>query len=222
MLPFPSYAADLYRVAVLDVQLDNIGSSGQALKGSLGAQYQCVLNHSGLALADLQVYPVARLVSELGAGTLDIGLGLAPVAERDRVGIYAGTLMNLPYVLLVPVADAHRFQNPGDEPSLQGLNIAALRASVFAALASEQQGWVSPVASHPQAIAMAEAGRVDAALVPAVMADALSAAQRARLAVVSWGIFQSGMYVSRQRPDAEQVVEALRQGITYCPPNPLP
>ncbi|HET8850559.1 MAG TPA: hypothetical protein VFM78_11825, partial [Marinobacter sp.] len=149
--------SETIRVGVGEEFASVVSVDAGRLKGELAAAYNCVFDGVNTPIR-FQVLPHARLIHELRAGTVDVGLPLVHEASRDAFATLGDPVIqsnylrvSLPDQTVAPEADSAKY--------------VYLRGFAGGSILRELGGESFEVSRWEQAIAMLERGRADFLLI---------------------------------------------------------
>ncbi len=179
----PERCTQPLRVALVDVDLGPYlpgqGSTFADPPGLFVAWIRQEAARHGCAVT-LSRLPPARLIAALGQGEADIGVGLAPTAEREAAWIFPrdaqqriDTRLALfdSQILLVARQDRQTELGWDGKQFARPVTVAAAKGSAPLTLVRERGFAAVPVMSTPQGLRMLRAGRFDALVAPSVLID---------------------------------------------------
>lgn len=199
-----------FRVAVSEHASDIIRVEDGRLAGLAAPLYECVFEHAGLDFTFVEL-PLARVLFHLENGEVAAAIPLARSPERDRYGVFPGTLVDVRYLFLsfheLPPLDTAtdlRYVLPRGHLGKQFLNNLAL-------VGIEVNTW-------QQVFTMLRLGRADFTIVPQSILGQLRKEIDSPLFTQVAGFIPASLYVSRAFLDT-RLDQRVTEGIDVCYPR---
>lgn len=202
-------AAQEITVGILEIETETFFLEDGKLKGSLGEQFQCILDNSELELI-VNEMPTARVIEGLKKGDVDIAPAFYQNPDRDEFADFAVSLLSYPYVLVTKDSEITR------DSDLSGKEIATLRGSNFIPKIKDLNAVEFNVVSYESALKMVIGGRKYAYLGPSSILSEFDEAELEGLNIVEWGSDDLGIYVSKKNPEYKMISDSLRNGLEKC------
>lgn len=197
------------KVGIADQHYESLRLENGRLIGNLAEPYQCVMQDADYSIK-YYVLPQVRVLNLLKSGGLDIGLPLVQQPDRDEYAVFAQPILSPPF---------HLYSNQDIDTS------GDLSAYTFTVVRSAARGGKEYLQRNPNfievnewshALAMAQANRADGAVIPAPVIRSLPAKKFEGLKKLDFGSIPLSMYVSRQSPDANEILSQLNASIDSC------
>lgn len=194
------------RVGITDVPGGVLHVDDGELSGSLAGPYRCVFQRAGL---DIQLVPVPlqRGLYYLAHGELDALLPLAGTAERDKMASFAGELLRASYVFVTARRNPSR--------AAAGLRYGILRGFVGKVFVPESASVIEEVSTWAQLPQMLERDRIDAAVMPAMVAQTLLTQHKEAFFLQPAGSLPISMYVSSRNGHTESA-SRIKAAVAEC------
>lgn len=173
------------------------------LSGPIGPPYHCLFDSAGYDVT-FKVLPHARLIHELRAGGVDVGLPLVHESSRDEFATLGDTVIESHYL---------RVSLPGQSvaPEADAAQYVYLRGFAGGSILDELDGESFEVSRWEQAIAMLERRRADFLLITEKTFNQLSDNNAAGLNVDVIRSLSVSFYVANSRPALLQSLNAANR-----------
>ncbi|MBI9098127.1 MAG: transporter substrate-binding domain-containing protein [Spirochaetaceae bacterium] len=196
-------------VGVADVSNDVFAFENNKIQKSFGSIFQCILDNSSMDYV-FRVLPLARLISELESGRIDVAIPLGETDKRNEFGEFAVSIVEIPYILLI----LDKTLKQGD--SIKGLEVITQRGSHFQEIAEGLGADVKLTNTYEGAINMVLANRVYAFIGPENMLPLADQSNMSNASIIQFGIYGVGFYVSNQSNYQSEIIENLEMGYDAC------
>ncbi|WP_167352685.1 substrate-binding periplasmic protein [Marinobacter adhaerens] len=175
------------------------------LKGVIAEPYNCLLEGAGYSY-EFVTLPLARLVHELRAGNIDVGLPLVHDSSRDDYATFGNTVIKSSYLRI----SVRSNQQKPDEPEARYVYV---RGFAGRALLRGLDGRSFEVSEWSQAIAMLRRQRADYVLITEKTYGALTEFRKTDLIAEKVSDLNVAFYVRKALP---KLAEALNQSNNQC------
>lgn len=195
------------RVGVADAPRDVLGVTDGELTGALAPAYGCVFRRAAL---EIQFVPVSlqRGLYYLGHGELDALMPLAVTADRDSMADFAGELFPAHYVFVTT--------KPGTALTEgSGLRFGTLRGFVGRVFVPESAAVLEEVTTWAQLPQMLRRDRIDAAVMPSILAKTLLEHREGEFFMQPAGSLPISMYLSRHEGSVDKT-RRIREAVSDC------
>ncbi|WP_448213896.1 substrate-binding periplasmic protein [Colwellia sp. MEBiC06753] len=210
LLSLIASASDLpIRIGINSSKSHDFYVDNNRLQGSYGEPLQCVLDNLAKN-TQIQIVPVARLVALLGAGDIDIAVGLAQTEGRDKIGYYSDPVVEVPYALINGLKS---FVNASD---INGVRLATLRSSNMVPMIEKYLGIPHELASYDQVMKMVISKRVDGAIVPENVFNSMKIQNKDNLEYQIIQVNSVGFYISRNVPESQALLSKINASVSLC------
>ncbi len=204
---YQAHAADVI-VGIADQHRQALSFKNGRFVGTLAKYYQCPFDESGLSF-NFQVMPHQRVLLKLQRGDISLGLPLAKTESRDKFAIFTRSLLDIPFSL-------YTRRNINLSNDLSAYTFAVVRNTASVDLVAKHKAKFIEVNNWTQALALANLGRYDGAVIPEVVIKGLDIENFEGLTKLNFGSIPTSMYVSRQIDKTEGLAERLNAAIDAC------
>ncbi|MDJ0832078.1 MAG: hypothetical protein QNJ69_01060 [Gammaproteobacteria bacterium] len=197
------------KVGIANQHYDSLRLENGKLVGNLAEPYQCVVDDLAYSIS-YYVLPQIRVLNLLQSGGLEVGIPLVHAPERDEYAMFAQPLLWPPFHLYAK----DDIDTSGD-----------LSGYTFTVVRSAARGGKEYLARNPNfievnewshALAMAQFGRADGAVIPAPVIKSLPPKRFEGLKKQDFGAIPLSMYVSKQSANAHEILRDLNASIELC------
>ena len=196
-------------VGIIDLNSEAVSMNGETINGHIGTLFQCTLANSGLEYTIVQL-PLARLITYVESGAVDIGIPMAHTYDRDHFATFAVSQIDIPYAIVTMDTSLKL----GD--SLIGKEISTLNGSNLIGLIEAPGVKILRLKSYEQALSLVLAEHIYGAVVPTDMLVGLDEVNNSAANIAHWGTHSIGFYVSDKSPNRNEIVESLTRGYNFC------
>ncbi|KAA1173327.1 hypothetical protein FWJ25_12670 [Marinobacter salinexigens] len=209
LLPLVAQAQsqERFRVGVGLGMEEVIGAADGGIFGALAPIYRCVFERAGIDAYYLAV-PVKRGLQYLQSNKISALMPLARNDDRDRAGIFAGTLFEVDYAFV-------SFKPLDGMEQNRGLRYAIPRSFIGRRFIQDENASIQEVSEWDQLVALLSHARVDVAIVPDPMIDRLFGVHADRVYRKIAGTLPASLYLSRAMEESG-VADRVRQSVAFC------
>lgn len=188
------------RVGMIEGIPSAINYSEGKFSGTYGSYYQCVLEKLPGGY-DVIPLPLTRLIFSLESGEVDIAIPMLKTKERDKFAMFSDPIKESSFLIFVKTPQSNHEE-------LNGKTIATMRSGAHVEVIMSRHGILTEVTNYESALKMAATGRVDAAVIPDSLENALSHLTHGLYRDVFW-TQNSGIYTNNKLLDLHSTINSL-------------
>lgn len=200
-------SSQAYTVAVSKNASDVLWVEDGELAGIAAPLYQCVFDRTGLEFTFVNM-PLSRALFNFEHGEVAVALPLAKTIERDRHGVFAGSLIDVQYLLLSLEA------LPSME-AIEGMLYVLPRGHLGKQFIEDFVPGGFEVNSWEQVFSMLRLGRADLTVVPQLILEDILEGAELPFHTLPAGSVPSSLYISDAYVDT-RLDEELMASVAFC------